>query len=360
MKTRSAPARCGLRLLALSWLASAVSANNKLTSTPANFRGFRLHTNGAVETITCSDSATFFTSSTYAACCYPGERCNFATACESGTASRIFSGTYTCDPEFPDCYTMTVYASYPSADESWLMRGCATNWRASTIYREIVTSTSTSTTTSATAGASVPTTTPTATGTAAGAGGEPTGEPVASSSPSQAWIAGAVIGPLVALAILGAVAFWLGKRKGKKSAVQPMQSAQPPNGAAASMADRTSYYPVPGGPNGAAASYYHNGVPEGKPGFTHHDSPSSLSGTPSPAPTYGYPQPAQGPYSPPVQYPAQFAGPQLGKPEYPPQFQQPPQYPVQPPAQLPAQLQGSEVFPNPAHAAELPHDPSHR
>ncbi|KAK4448978.1 hypothetical protein QBC34DRAFT_464237, partial [Podospora aff. communis PSN243] len=348
MKSLSTSAQLGLRLLALSSLASVVSANNKLTSTPANFRGFRLHTNGAVETITCSDSATFFTSSTYGACCYEGERCNFATDCQSGTASRIFGGTYTCDPEFPDCYTMTVYASYPSAAESWLMRGCATNWRASTIYREIVTATSSSTTTSATAGASVPTTTPTRTGTAAGAGGEPTspGEVAATSAPSQAWIAGAVIGPLVALAALGALAFWLGKRKGKKSAAQPVQ---PPNGAP-TMGDRTSYYPVPGGPNGAAASYYHNGAPDGKPGFIHHDSPSPVSGTPSPAPTYGFPQPAQGPYSPPMQYPAQF------------QPQPPSQYPAQAPhpVQLPAQLQGSEVFPTPVHAAELPHNPSHR
>jgi len=47
MQTKTPPAQLGLRLLALSWLASVASANNKLTSTPANFRGFMLYSNGA-------------------------------------------------------------------------------------------------------------------------------------------------------------------------------------------------------------------------------------------------------------------------------------------------------------------------
>jgi len=253
---------------------------------------------------------------------------------------------------------MTVYPSYPSATDSWLVKGCATNWKASTIYREIVTATSAPSSTGASQGASVPTSTPTATGsstgTAAKAGSEPTSPPTqaASSSPSQAWIAGAVVGPLAAVAILGALAFWLGKRKGKNSVVQP----GPPD-AGPLVEERAPFYPVPGGAGGAAASYYYSGHPDAKPGFVAHDAPSPMSGSPSPATTYGYPQSAQGPYSPAVHYPGQFPGQQPGPPDYSAQYGQPP---VQYPAQLPAQLQGSEVFPNPANAAELSHEPLHR
>lgn len=44
----------------------------------------------------------------------------------------------------------------------------------------------------------------------------PAASAAATEAPSKAWIAGAVVGPLVALAALGILVFWLGKRLGER------------------------------------------------------------------------------------------------------------------------------------------------
>ncbi|KAK0704446.1 hypothetical protein B0H67DRAFT_350062 [Lasiosphaeris hirsuta] len=273
------PLRSGwLRLAVLSVV--GLASSQSFTSTPANFRGFHILPNGAVDTITCSDSATFFMSSTYAACCYPDQRCNFATACVGGTASRIFGGTSTCNSEFPDCFTMTVYASYPSASDSWLVRGCATNWKAFTVYRAIVTTTSASTTSTTSAS---PSSTPTAaTATTTGSAPTDTGDAQPQAAASQAWIAGAVIGPVIAVGLIGFLAFWLGTRRGRGKAaptvLAPTSETTPSMmGPGVGYNDRASYQP----------SAYHSGyagssprASEGVPFMTQQD--PALSHTPSP------------------------------------------------------------------------------
>lgn len=45
-----------------------------------------------VSTVTCASDYTFFTSSTYGACCN-GDNCNYGTACSAGTVTRILGGT---------------------------------------------------------------------------------------------------------------------------------------------------------------------------------------------------------------------------------------------------------------------------
>ncbi|KAK1751449.1 hypothetical protein QBC47DRAFT_391839 [Echria macrotheca] len=322
--------RLGRDLWSLSWLASLALAQ-KLTSTPANFRGFQLYANGAVETITCSDSATFYTSSTYGACCYPGTRCNFATECEGGTAYQIFGGSYTCSSAYPNCYTMTIYDKSPSASSSWLMRGCATNWSAFTIYREVVTTSSQSSTIAPTTGPTVSKQTPSATPTSANPTSRPseTSEPAAAGA-SQAWIAGAVIGPVVAVAGLGFLAFWLGMKRGKKNTVEPLVLAD------SSTSGRMSYHP---------SFQYGGGSPMGAetaPFMQQTNQDPALTGTPSPPTVSGYMYPPQGAYSP-GQHPA---APQ----------QHPGPYPA--PYSSPGIPQGH--FPGPGNMPELANEPIHR
>jgi len=221
------------------------------------------------------------------------------------------------DTQFPNCYTMTVYASYPSASESWLVRGCATNWKAFTIYREIVTATSkTSATSTPTTGPSVPNAGPSATGTGSRSEAAATDTPAATASTSQAWIAGAVIGPVVALAGLGFLAFWLGMRKAKnKNAPEGTPSMMPPPGPP--MTDRGSYHP---------SYHYGGGSPVGSnvtPFANVHQDPAMMS-TPSPPTVPGYPQSANGSYSPnQYQSPQQYAASQFSAKSPPPQFQAP-------------------------------------
>ncbi|KAK5652373.1 hypothetical protein OQA88_10565 [Cercophora sp. LCS_1] len=89
---------------------------------------------------------------------------------------------------------MTVYPSYPFASQSWLQMGCAEDDGA----RET------------------------------GAGGNQSGQdPEKEEGESKAWIAGAVIGPVVALLGVGAAAFWVGRRKGGKEGVVQQVSVLP-------------------------------------------------------------------------------------------------------------------------------------
>ncbi|KAK3339746.1 hypothetical protein B0T25DRAFT_362603 [Lasiosphaeria hispida] len=297
------PLRSGWWRLAVLSVVGLVSSQS-FTSTPANFRGFHILPNGAVDTITCSDSATFFMSSTYGACCYPDQRCNFATECVGGTASRIFGGTSTCDSEFPDCFTMTVYASYPSASDSWLVRGCATNWKAFTVYRAIVTATSASTTSTMSAS---PSSAPSAaTATTTGSAPTNTGDAQPQAAASQAWIAGAVIGPVIAVALIGFLAFWLGTRRGRgkttPTVLAPTSEMAPSMmGPGTGYNDQTSYRP----------SAYHSGfagsspmAAEGVPFMAQQD--PALPHTPSPPILQpGYMQSMQ-PAHPPGQYQYQY------------------------------------------------------
>ncbi|KAK1827005.1 hypothetical protein QBC39DRAFT_363004 [Podospora conica] len=251
---------------------------------------------------------------------------------------------------YPNCYSMTVYGSYPSADQSWLIRGCAgTAFKMSTIFREIITATSTKSSSKTASQASTPTNSgPAVTGPADNADNEdgsagqvtapPTGLPAATGTPqasteggSKAWIAGAVIGPIIGLALIGLVAFWLGRRRKAANenhniAVAGDAKTDP------SVADQSSMHP---------SVYYGAGSPGmGSPGsppiggkYYQGEPPSGINSTPSPVNGYqpmyqqqpaayggaGYPPPQQGHYPPqhspqpssysPQPYPAQFAVP---------------------------------------------------
>jgi hypothetical protein len=98
---------------------------------------------------------------------------------------------------------MTIYQSYPYAADSWLKIGCVQpGFTAHTIYREIGPTPAT----------------PPGTSKTGETGAQESGAPQTASSSSQAWIAGAVIGPIVAVALAAFVAFWAGMRRGKREA----------------------------------------------------------------------------------------------------------------------------------------------
>lgn len=275
------------------------------------------------------------------------------------------------DAEFPDCYTMTVFASYPSADQSWLVKGCATNWRAFTIYREIITSTSTSSATRTASQASSATlsgpsvTSPVENDNEGGSGqitAAPTGLPAptgtAQSSTeggSKAWIAGAVIGPLLGLALIGFVVFFLMRRRKAANENHNMavaSDAKPdPSMADQSLMHPSVYYGAgspsmtsPMAPGSPPVGKYYQGEP-----------PSAVTSTPSPV--NGYMNPQQGMYQQQAAYGGAPYPPQQG--QYPPQQHgqyspQPSQYSPQPyPAQYATPPPPMDGYPSQHHAAEL-------
>jgi hypothetical protein len=112
---------------------------------------------------------------------------------------------------------MTIYQSYPSAALSWSAIGCVQpGFDASTVYREIVVVTTTTAPPESSTGTgterSAISSTAVETGTRESA--NDTSQPV--SPTSQAWIAGAVIGPIVAIALAAFLAFWFGRRRGRR------------------------------------------------------------------------------------------------------------------------------------------------
>ncbi|EAQ87048.1 predicted protein [Chaetomium globosum CBS 148.51] len=152
----------------------------------------------------------------------PTEFQGFVTSAPGSESDRFLSAT-----NIPNCYTMTIYQSYPSAALSWSAIGCVQpGFDASTVYREIVVGT----TTTAPPGSSTGTgrersSTAVETGTRGStisstvvetSTGESSNTWQPDSPASQAWIAGAVIGPVAAVIFAALLAFWLGKRKGRR------------------------------------------------------------------------------------------------------------------------------------------------
>ncbi|KAK3983815.1 hypothetical protein QBC44DRAFT_386224 [Cladorrhinum sp. PSN332] len=284
--TSMAPAKLPFKaFLSLSWLLGLASTQEITTAAP-NFRGFRLFPNGATELVTCDPGFTFFTSSTYAACCSVAGRCNFITACESGTYSRIFGGDGVCGSTFPSCMSITIYPTFPAGDQTWLQVACGLGNTVvapySTLYRQTPAATTTSSQSLSTA-SPTPSTSPTT------ANGPANTSPAASitdktledeSSSSKAWIAGAVVGPLFAIALIGLAVFLIRRRQkgnahggnGEISGGISQPYMAPPAGYQEAPGPPHQYY---GGAMQTAADWQKTGVPP------RADTVSPLSGLPS-------------------------------------------------------------------------------
>ena len=137
--------------------------------------------------------------------------------------------------DWPDCYNVIVYESYPSASNSWLWIGCGQNtgiYNVRTFYQEVpatavagngppvITVQTVQVDASERVGLSSSVPVPTATSTEqttrlATTANDTTAanSSATASSSSQAWIAGAVIGPIAAVAGVASLAFWMRRRR---------------------------------------------------------------------------------------------------------------------------------------------------
>ncbi|KAF2995076.1 hypothetical protein E8E13_002848 [Curvularia kusanoi] len=128
-------------------------------------------------------------------------------------------------------------------------------------------------------------------------------------SKSKAWIAGAVIGPLIGLAIVAFLAFFCIRRKKKNKAIaasaaavsQTTRNPQPQPAAPAVSTPAPQYYPPPMQQQGAGAAPF--GVADAKPNVwaPQPQSPVSQVSTPNTLSTYGNQYPQQGGYAAPAQ-----------------------------------------------------------
>lgn len=121
---------------------------------------------------------------------------------------------------------MTIYQSYPSAALSWSAIGCVQpGFDASTVYREIVVGTTTTAPPESSTGTGTERSAISSTAVETGTRESATDTPQPVSPASQAWIAGAVIGPVVAIALAAFLAFWFGRRRGRRE----VQGETPPS-----------------------------------------------------------------------------------------------------------------------------------
>ncbi|KKK19494.1 hypothetical protein ARAM_002946 [Aspergillus rambellii] len=197
-------------------------------------------------------ASPWVTSGTYAGECTTTDvdQCVLPTACYDNVLTYNNGQTYDCGTGM-SCVTFTAYETSPNGLPSASNIICGV-WTAWTIYHELPSSTSTSSANSTTGAPSV---TPgpsniTATTTSskrpcsdkrclkannlflpASQTQNNTSEPPSSSSSgSQAWIAGAVIGPLAGCAIIGAAVFLFFRRKTNLDYTAPPQTLLPQDG----------------------------------------------------------------------------------------------------------------------------------
>ncbi|OJD14095.1 hypothetical protein AJ78_05541 [Emergomyces pasteurianus Ep9510] len=129
-------------ITALSFFALLNENFSAAEDLPSWFNGYYIFpTNGstAVESITCRDSRTsWVTSGTYANCCPTTltTRCPMPTKCEDGTVSYDNGGGYSC-VNGESCATMTVYETSPGGSPSATNIFCWKNWSAYTVYRNL-------------------------------------------------------------------------------------------------------------------------------------------------------------------------------------------------------------------------------
>ncbi|KAF3005332.1 hypothetical protein E8E14_003074 [Neopestalotiopsis sp. 37M] len=168
----------------------------------------------AASSLHCYSGATFASSSGTAGCC--GAPCSIPTAC-SGT-TLFYSGTERYYTSGDTCFTPTIFESYPAETPSAKFFGCANGWDVTTLYRTSpVVAQTTSFTSSIPSSTTVQSTTSTSSPSASSSPGD-------SAPSSKAWIAGAVIGSIAILAVIGFSAFWFGWRKANRK--KSLQSDQ--------------------------------------------------------------------------------------------------------------------------------------
>jgi len=252
--------------------------------------GYQLAGDTNYVTMTCN-TGTFSTSGSWGICC-PFASCYYGTMCSGGNIyydrTSFVSNCNTGGGRLGLCYTVTLYKS--TSDQSPLhMFNCESNWVATfnTGVAAVVSNTSPATTSASVTSSSSSGSSVTSSATSEGAvqvGPSPTGQSSSGGSKSHAGlIAGAVIGGIAAVALVG-IAVLLAIRYGKKNKTTP-------DGAAVGGDPKVGT--APGSTPPGYVEYYKNGDMQQSP--------------------YGQPQVPYGqqqPYYGTPQYPAEVPGSQ--------------------------------------------------
>jgi len=123
-------------------------------------------------------------------CLFDDRKCPLATQCHDGTL-RFYNGFSLACSAGSSCMTATIYETSPFGLPSANNIACRTAWSANTLYRRLPQSTTSSSTS--------PSRSPILTSSST-ASVQSTPSPTP--SPNKSWIAGAVIGPIAAIALI--------------------------------------------------------------------------------------------------------------------------------------------------------------
>ncbi|KAK3396629.1 hypothetical protein B0T20DRAFT_395138 [Sordaria brevicollis] len=241
----------GTSLYLVLWFLSARAASGRTTDPfiPDSTIGFSWPATGGFSTwVSCYPGASFTTQDSYWRCCYTmDDSCGLdvVTKCESSTEYYKYGTPYRCSGGL-HCATATVWSYYymegTGPNTAWLSMGCvSTEVEHPTYYRSAtyqnpppeITSTSpppsfSSIPMSQDPSHSTPTSTSLATTrTSSSIPVETSGSPPAPAPSSKTWIAGAVAGPVAAITALGALVFWLKRRKAKRETSESRSPAAP-------------------------------------------------------------------------------------------------------------------------------------
>jgi cobalamin biosynthesis Mg chelatase CobN len=176
----------------------------------------------STEAINCATDMVHTTLSAdrnYGACCKSnGKNCRIATACYGTTVLYNDDTTEDCQ-NGSYCMSFSILESFPNGTPSAVQLWCNTYWRAHTVYKQLpevaaaATVTKTRTIVSTVTPASAPacatgavvteTSTVSAAGSEADTTGDSEGDKKGAAASSKAWIAGAVVGPVAALGLVG-------------------------------------------------------------------------------------------------------------------------------------------------------------
>ncbi|KAH7347102.1 hypothetical protein BKA66DRAFT_447644 [Pyrenochaeta sp. MPI-SDFR-AT-0127] len=320
-----------LSALALGKVASALVPADPTITAPAilpkrqnddRFIGW-VEFSGSWYSETCNVGLTWFQDGKYAQCC-PATlaSCYAPTACVSGSLIYPYPAlsttrTIPCTENYDNtaysmCNTAFIFENMSDSNpKTDIVCGeSAVNW---SYYRKVPTSA-----TAAVVSSAPPVSIPQVVSTAPTAPEQTTTPPPAEKSESKAWIAGAVVGPVVGLALIGAAVFFLLRRRKNKTAVAPQAGgaamvhtdpSQPPAGVGGYTDAKPQFVPQ-AQPYGQTDPYANQGAYAAQQGYA--------AAPTSPAPQYPTPAPYNAPGSPPPQQTYQsdvkygYAGPPAG------------------------------------------------
>ncbi|KAH7398270.1 hypothetical protein BKA66DRAFT_565888 [Pyrenochaeta sp. MPI-SDFR-AT-0127] len=198
-------------------LGSCVHCQISTTWASSRFIGYYVAPD-SVEPLLAGNS--WVTSASFAGDCSSNGRCDIATDCANGTLYFDNKASVSCTGA-QTCVEMTIFAQSPNVLPSAYNYGCRVGWKANTIYRELAATTTSSGSVASSTSSPGPTT-PMPTPSSTSVSSTPAPRP-SSALPNRAWIAGAVLGPVIAIVLIAVAVIWWRKRRagGKAGGSRP-------------------------------------------------------------------------------------------------------------------------------------------